>query len=112
MTEAEASEKEQHKPSDGNALPEASREDVFDPTYKEKEGPRPPRIIVWKNVILMTLLHISAVYAIFLIPSASPLTLLWCKYDMSCYLLTVFPHRRIVVFYFINLLFFFFFKAK
>lgn len=106
MTEAEALEKEQHKSSNGSVLSEASREDVFDPTYKEKEGPRPPRIIVWKNVILMTLLHISAVYAIFLIPSASPLTLLWCKYDTSSYLLTVFLHRRIVVFYLIYLLFF------
>lgn len=79
MTEAEALEKKQYKSSNGNVLSEATREDVFDHTYKEKEGPKPARIIVWKNVVLMTLLHISAVYAIFLIPSASPLTLLWCK---------------------------------
>lgn len=80
MTEAEALEKKQHKSSNGNVPPEATtREDAFDHTYKEKEGPKPPRIIVWKNVILMTLLHIGAVYGVFLIPSASPLTLLWCK---------------------------------
>lgn len=82
MTEAEALEKKQHKSSNqnGDVLPEATREDVFDHTYKEKEGPKPGTIIVWKNVILMTALHIGALYAISLIPSASPLTLLWCKY--------------------------------
>lgn len=96
MTEAEALEKKQHKSSNGNVLPEAPREDVFDHTYKEKEGPKPARIIVWKNVILMTLLHIGAVYAMFLIPSASSLTLLWCKY--KSYLLTAFLHGRIVAF--------------
>lgn len=79
MTEAEALEKKQHKSSNGNVPPEANREDAFDHTYKEKEGPKPPRIIVWKNVFLMTLLHIGALYGVFLIPSASPLTLLWCK---------------------------------
>ncbi len=80
MTEAEALEKKQHKSSNANVIPEATREDVFDHTYKEKEGPKPARIIVWKNVILMTLLHIAAVYGIFLIPTAAPLTLLWCEY--------------------------------
>lgn len=81
MTEAEALEKKQRKSSssNGNVLPEATREDVFDHTYKEKEGPKPPMVIVWKNVILMTLLHIGAAYSLFLIPAASPLTLLWCK---------------------------------
>ncbi|KAM3592411.1 uncharacterized protein V6R79_018208 [Siganus canaliculatus] len=78
MTEAEALEKKLHKSSNGNVLPaEANREDVFDNTYKEKEGPKPDRIIVWRNVFLMSFLHIGAVYALFLVPSASPLTLLW-----------------------------------
>lgn len=79
MTEAEALEKRQHKSSNGNVPPETIREDSFDHTYKEKEGPKPPMIIVWRNVILMSLLHLGAVYGMFLIPSASPLTLLWCK---------------------------------
>lgn len=57
-----------------------TEEDVFDHTYKEKEGPKPPTIIVWRNVILMSLLHIGALYGVFLIPSASPLTWIWCKY--------------------------------
>lgn len=71
--------KKQHKSSNGNVLPEATREDVFDHSYKEKEGPKPPSIIVWTNVVLMTLLHIGAAYGVSVIPSASPLTLLWCK---------------------------------
>lgn len=94
MTEAEALEKkqQQHKPSNGNVPPEATREDVFDHTYKEKEGPKPPRNIVWRNVIMMTLLHIGAIYALFLIPSASHLTLLWCKYES--YLFALVLHNK------------------
>lgn len=74
-------EKTQHRSKNGDVLPEPPREDEFDHTYREKEGPKPPKKIVWRNVILMSLLHISAVYAIFLIPSASPLTLLWSEYE-------------------------------
>lgn len=81
MTETEALEKKQHRSKNGDVHTEATREDEFDHTYREKEGPKPAKIIVWKNVILMTLLHLSAVYAIFLIPSASALTLLWCEYE-------------------------------
>lgn len=88
MTEAEASQ--QHRRSNSSssstvASTEASTEDVFDATYKEQGGPRPPRIIVWRNVILMTLLHLSAAYAMFLVPSASPLTLLW---SVLCFLIS------------------------
>lgn len=61
------------------ATDSCSRDDVFDDTYKEKEGPKPPSVIVWKNVILMSLLHIGAIYGISLIPSAASLTLAWCK---------------------------------
>lgn len=81
MTETEPLEKKQHRSKNGDVLPEPIREDEFDSTYREKEGPKPAKIIVWRNVILMTLLHLSAVYAIFLIPSASALTLLWCEYE-------------------------------
>lgn len=79
MTEAEALEKKQHKSGSGNVAPETVVEDTFDHTYREKEGPKPPMVIVWRNVILMTLLHIGAVYGMLIIPSASHLTLLWCK---------------------------------
>lgn len=81
MTEAEALEEKQQRRSKKGDVAEPSREDEFDPSYREKEGPKPATIIVWKNVILMALLHLSAVYAIFLIPSASALTWLWCEYD-------------------------------
>ncbi|KAM9832530.1 acyl-CoA desaturase [Neosynchiropus ocellatus] len=84
MTEAE--EQKQHKqPANGNVLPEAPREDAFDHTYKEKAGPKPAKSIVWKNVILMSFLHIGAVYGIYLIPSASHLTWLW---SIFCFLIS------------------------
>ncbi|KAF4106254.1 hypothetical protein G5714_012244 [Onychostoma macrolepis] len=54
-----------------------TEEDVFDHTYKEKEGPKPPTVIVWRNVILMSFLHIGALYGLFLAPSASALTWIW-----------------------------------
>lgn len=67
----------------GAAMAETStREDVFDDTYKEKEGPKPPRMLVWRNIILMTVLHTGALYGLVVIPSASPLTLAWCKYSL------------------------------
>ncbi|KAL7869653.1 hypothetical protein AOLI_G00136410 [Acnodon oligacanthus] len=58
-------------------------EDVFDESYREKKGPKPPMVIVWRNVVLMSLLHLGAVYGLFLVSSASPLTLLWA---MLCFL--------------------------
>ncbi|XP_058922979.1 stearoyl-CoA desaturase 5 isoform X1 [Kogia breviceps] len=41
--------------------------------------------IVWRNVFLMSLLHLGAVYSLVLIPKAQPLTLLWAYF---CFLLT------------------------
>uniref|UniRef100_W5KA55 stearoyl-CoA 9-desaturase n=2 Tax=Astyanax mexicanus TaxID=7994 RepID=W5KA55_ASTMX len=58
-------------------------DDEFDDCYKEKAGPKPPMRIVWRNVVLMALLHIGALYGILLVPSASPLTLLW---TWACFL--------------------------
>lgn len=52
-------------------------DDAFDESYKEKEGVAPPLKIVWRNVALMTLLHIGAVYGLTLIPSAKASTLFW-----------------------------------
>ncbi|KAM9847732.1 stearoyl-CoA desaturase b [Aulostomus maculatus] len=60
-------------------------EDVFDDTYKEKEGPKPQRILVWRNIILMTLLHIGALYGLILVPSASLQTLVW---TVVCFLIS------------------------
>ncbi|XP_072523053.1 acyl-CoA desaturase [Salminus brasiliensis] len=63
--------------SEKNPIESTMVEDVFDESYKEKEGPKPPVAIVWRNVVLMSLLHLGALYGVFLIPSASVLTLLW-----------------------------------
>lgn len=52
-------------------------EDVFDETYKEKEGPKPPKQIVWRNIVLMLLLHSGAVYGLTLVPYTSASTLAW-----------------------------------
>lgn len=59
-------------------------EDAYDDAYKTKEGLEPSRQIVWRNVVLMSLLHIGALYGLILIPSASALTLMWSK--LSCFL--------------------------
>lgn len=48
-----------------------------DPDRPDARGQR--RDIVWRNVVLMSLLHLGAVYALLLIPKAQPLTLLWGK---------------------------------
>ncbi|KAM9477718.1 stearoyl-CoA desaturase b [Clarias gariepinus] len=55
----------------------AGIDDAFDEPYKEKEGVMPPMRIVWRNVVLMTFLHIGGVYGLSLIPSAKALTLVW-----------------------------------
>nr|AAL99291.1 stearoyl-CoA desaturase [Chanos chanos] len=46
-------------------------------SQKEKEGPTLPGQIVWRNVVLMVLLHIGALYGLVTIPAASALTLVW-----------------------------------
>lgn len=46
----------------------------------EGPGARGQRLtVVWRNVVLMGLLHAGAVYALVLVPRAQPLTLLWGK---------------------------------
>ena len=50
---------------------------ITEETYEQK---RPPMQIVWRNVILMALLHLAALYALTLIPSAKILTLIWSKF--------------------------------
>ncbi|XP_034993679.1 stearoyl-CoA desaturase isoform X2 [Zootoca vivipara] len=53
-------------------------DDVFDETYREKEGPKPQKRYVWRNIILMSLLHLTAIYAaIWLTPTAKFATLVW-----------------------------------
>lgn len=55
-------------------------DDVYDDAYEEKPGPRPPLQIVWRNVILMSLLHLGALYGLTILPSVSFLTLIWSEY--------------------------------
>lgn len=43
---------------------------------------RRPVQIVWRNVIVMTLLHLGAVYALILVPQSHPLTWLWSKFEI------------------------------
>lgn len=70
----------------GGAMAEASTvEDVFDDTYREKDGPKPAMRLVWRNIILMSLLHVGALYGLLLLPSASASTLAWSEYS---------PHTR------------------
>ena len=47
-----------------------------------------PTIIVWKNVINYSLLHLAAVNGLFLLTSASWQTLLWSKFKSQLYSLT------------------------
>lgn len=58
-------------------------EDVYDDAYEEKPGPSLPVKIVWRNVILMSLLHLGALYGLTILPSASSLTLIWSEYVNS-----------------------------
>ncbi|XP_071335322.1 acyl-CoA desaturase-like [Trachinotus anak] len=61
-----------------DAMTETSEEhDEFPDLYKKKDGLQPPLVVVWRNVVLMTLLHVGALYGLYLIPSASALTLVW-----------------------------------
>lgn len=55
-------------------------DDIFDETYREKEGPKPPMRYVWRNIILMSLLHLGALFGLTLIPSAKIQTLAWGKH--------------------------------
>ncbi|KAL4240636.1 suppressor of clathrin deficiency [Mactra antiquata] len=43
----------------------------------EPEVKRQPLQIVWRNVILMSILHIIAIYGLYLLPQAQILTLVW-----------------------------------
>lgn len=58
-------------------------DDIFDETYREKAGPKPATVYVWRNIILMALLHLSALYSLCLIPSAKFATVFWGKRGVS-----------------------------
>ncbi|XP_041517404.1 acyl-CoA desaturase 1 [Microtus oregoni] len=58
------------------------KEDIFDPSYQDEEGPPPKLQYVWRNIILMALLHLGALYGITLIPSCKVYT---CIFALLCY---------------------------
>lgn len=51
---------------------------------EQTEEELPPLKFVWRNVILMSLLHIGALYGIWLIPQAKISTLIWSKFIHIC----------------------------
>ncbi|KAE8591058.1 hypothetical protein XENTR_v10018298 [Xenopus tropicalis] len=60
-------------------------DDIFDTTYIKKVDFKPPIKLVWRNVILMALLHFGAFYGLFMIPAAKPITLAWA---ILCFMLS------------------------
>ena len=96
MTETEtrdhnANKQQSHRQQNGDVATtvtnstSTARDDVFDDTYKEKQGPKPAMRLVWRNIILMSILHTLALYGVTYIPSAMPLTLAWCKLKSNSY---------------------------
>ncbi|XP_064418724.1 stearoyl-CoA desaturase b [Latimeria chalumnae] len=78
QAEATVLQERSRGPADADgAVGRVMTDDVFDDSYKEKEGPKPPMKIVWRNVVMMSFLHVGALYAVFLLPAASPLTWGW-----------------------------------
>ncbi|XP_044515075.1 stearoyl-CoA desaturase [Gracilinanus agilis] len=71
------------------------RDDMFDHTYREKEGPKPKFVYVWRNIILMGMLHLGAIYGFFLLPSTQMYTLIFgfAYYLISALGITAGAHR-------------------
>lgn len=53
------------------------KDDLHDPSYQDEEGPPPKLEYVWRNIILMALLHVGALYGITLVPSCKVYTCLF-----------------------------------
>ncbi|XP_035297248.1 acyl-CoA desaturase 4 [Cricetulus griseus] len=53
------------------------KEDIHDPSYQDEEGPPPKLEYVWRNIFLMALLHLGALYGITLVPSSKVYTWLF-----------------------------------
>ncbi|XP_052825703.1 stearoyl-CoA desaturase 5 isoform X1 [Octopus bimaculoides] len=86
VTEIPPAEDELH-PGELNIEPVITEE-----THTQK---RPPMKIVWRNVILMTVLHLSALYSLTLLPLAHCYTLIWslCVYMYAGIGITAGSHR-------------------
>ncbi|XP_012873037.1 PREDICTED: acyl-CoA desaturase 1-like [Dipodomys ordii] len=62
------------------------KEDIYDPTYQDEVGPAPKLEYVWRNIILMALLHLGALYGITLAPGCKAYTWLWA---FLCYVVSI-----------------------
>ncbi|XP_027263037.1 acyl-CoA desaturase 1 [Cricetulus griseus] len=71
------------------------KEDIHDPSYQDEEGPPPKLEYVWRNIILMALLHLGALYGITLVPSCKIYTCLFgiMYYVISALGITAGAHR-------------------
>lgn len=67
-----------------DAFPDRERFEVADrdgpdgAESRELNGAKRQRI-VWRNIILMALLHVGALYSVLLLPKAHPFTWIWCE---------------------------------
>ena len=52
---------------------------IIEPFFVPPEGKFMPLRIRWRNVVLFALLHLAAVYGLFLTPYAHPYTWLFCE---------------------------------
>lgn len=71
------------------------KDDLYDPSYQDEEGPPPKLEYVWRNIILMALLHVGALYGITLVPSCKVYTCLFAYlyYVISALGITAGAHR-------------------
>ncbi|KAM6183282.1 acyl-CoA desaturase 1-like isoform 1-T1 [Erethizon dorsatum] len=71
------------------------KDDIRDPNYEDEEGPVPELEYVWRNIILMALLHAGALYGITLVPTCKFYTWLWVYmyYMISVLGITAGAHR-------------------
>nr|XP_020037739.1 acyl-CoA desaturase [Castor canadensis] len=79
----------------GEEIRPEMKEDIHDPTYQDEEGPPPKLEYVWRNIILMGLLHLGALYGITLVPTCKFYTWLWAYmyYVVSALGITAGAHR-------------------
>uniref|UniRef100_A0A8C9PN23 stearoyl-CoA 9-desaturase n=1 Tax=Spermophilus dauricus TaxID=99837 RepID=A0A8C9PN23_SPEDA len=53
------------------------KDDIYDHSYQDAEGPTPKLEYVWRNIILMGLLQLGALYGVILVPTCKFHTWIW-----------------------------------
>jgi stearoyl-CoA desaturase (delta-9 desaturase) len=66
-------------PDLGEEIRPEMKDDIHDPSYQDEEGPLPKLEYVWRNIILMGLLHVGALYGLTLVPTCKFYTWIWGK---------------------------------